>query len=83
MTDESLYLGGNSEPLLIQSFEETSTAIFKGPNAILNLASNVQLDSANLYFDDNITVNATSIMLRNNAQIGFDLVDMLLQLLFW
>ena len=72
LTDESLYLGGNSEPLLIQSFEETSTAIFKGPNAILNLASNVQLDSANLYFDDNITVNATSIMIRNNAQIGFD-----------
>ncbi len=72
LTDESLYLGGNSEPLLIQSFEEISSAIFKGQNATLNLASNVELNNANLYFDDNITVNATSIMLRNNAQIGFD-----------
>lgn len=72
LSNQSLYLVGNSNPLTVESFDQRSTAVFKGVNGILNISSNLNLNNANLYFEDNLTVNAANLNLRNSSEFGFD-----------
>ncbi len=72
LSNQSLYLAANSDPLTVESYDQRSTAVFKGLGGILNISSYLNLNNANLIFKDNLTVNAANINIRNDSEFGFD-----------